>query len=61
MAYEGRIEFRRKLRVGADAAPGPIEFACELGYQACDPRSCRAPAREELIAKGEIVGAGADR
>jgi hypothetical protein len=55
MAYEGKLEFRRKLRVGADAASGPIEVACDLGYQACDPRSCRAPAREELIAKAEVV------
>jgi hypothetical protein len=61
MAYEGKIEFRRTLRVGADAAPGPIEIACELGYQACDPRSCRAPAKMELIAKAEIVRTQANR
>jgi hypothetical protein len=61
MAYEGKLEFRRTLRVGADATPGPIEVACELGYQACDPRSCRAPAKETLITKAEIVRAGPDR
>jgi hypothetical protein len=61
MAYEGTLEFRRKLRIGAAAAPGPIEVVCELGYQACDPVSCRPPARAELTAKAEVVEAGAGR
>jgi Disulphide bond corrector protein DsbC len=57
MAYEGRLEFRRKLKVRADAAPGPIEVACELGYMACDPHSCRPPTKDDLVARAEVVGA----
>jgi hypothetical protein len=55
MVYEGKIEFRRKLQVGPDAKPGVLEAICELGYEACDPSSCRPPTREDVIAKGEVV------
>jgi hypothetical protein len=55
MVHEGTVEFRRRLRAGADAAPGPIVVTCEFGYQACDPSSCRPPTRLEVGAKGEIV------
>jgi hypothetical protein len=57
MAYEGKLEFRRKLKVGADATPGPIEVVCELGYMACDPHSCRPPAKADLVARAEVVRA----
>jgi hypothetical protein len=56
MIYEGSVEFRRKLHVTADGARGAIRVTCEFGYQACDPRSCRPPTREELEAKVEITG-----
>ena len=54
MVYEGAVEFRRRLRVGADVAPGMIEVGCEIGYQACDPSSCRPPARSALKARAEV-------
>ena len=54
MVYEGAVEFRRRLRVGADVAPGVVEVGCEIGYQACDPSSCRPPARSVLKAKAEV-------
>jgi hypothetical protein len=58
--YAGTLEFRHRLRVAQDAAPGPIEVACEFSYQACDPQSCRLPAKADLRARGE-VGAGTER
>jgi len=57
MVYEGELEFRRKLRVGSDAALGSLKVACELGYQACDPFSCHPPTKTELIAKAKVVAA----
>lgn len=59
MIHEGAVEFRCKLRVNGDAAPGPIEVTCEFGYQACDPHSCRPPTREELTGKVEVIGSAA--
>ena len=59
--YEGMVEFRRKLRVRPDAAVGPVSVTCELGYQACDPVSCRPPTKVELVATAEIVGAASQR
>jgi hypothetical protein len=61
MIYEGTPEFRRELRIGPATAPGRIEVACEFGYQACDPRSCRPPDQAELVAKAEVVGAAPRR
>jgi hypothetical protein len=53
--YEGTFEFRRTLRVSPAVATGPVAVALEVGYQACDPHSCRPPARAELKAKAEVV------
>jgi hypothetical protein len=61
MIYEGTVEFRRSLRVETAAAPGRIEVACELGYQACDPHACRPPTKAELVATAEVVGNTASR
>ena len=56
MIYQGSLEFRRKLRVRADAATGPVSVTCEFGYQACDPVSCRPPTKIELSAQAKILG-----
>ena len=61
MIYKGSLEFRRALRVRLDAATGPASVTCEFGYQACDPVSCRPPARVLLSAKAEILGAKSKR
>jgi hypothetical protein len=61
MIYEGTLEFRRKLRVGAAVTLGRVEVACELGYQACDPHSCRPPTKFELVARADVVGASPRR
>ena len=52
---EGPVEFRRRLRV-SDLPPGTRGIRCTIGYQACDPVSCRLPAREELAAEVEVLG-----
>jgi Disulphide bond corrector protein DsbC len=53
--YEGKVEFRHELRVGSDAGRGPIQVTCELGYQACDPHSCRPPTTVTLKAEAEVI------
>jgi DsbC/DsbD-like thiol-disulfide interchange protein len=53
--YEGELTFRRTLNVASDVSTGPLEVACEFGYQACDPFMCRPPAKLALKAKAEIV------
>jgi Disulphide bond corrector protein DsbC len=53
-AYEGAIEFRRRLRVAGDCAVERIDVACELGYQTCNAFSCQLPTRVTLRAKGEV-------
>jgi DsbC/DsbD-like thiol-disulfide interchange protein len=53
--YQGKLTFRRQLRVSPPAVPGPFKVTCELRYQACDPFSCRPPATLALAAGGEII------
>jgi DsbC/DsbD-like thiol-disulfide interchange protein len=53
--YEGAFAFRRPLTVSGQAAPGPVELACELRYQACDPFGCRPPATLIVRARAEVV------
>jgi Disulphide bond corrector protein DsbC len=61
-AYEGAIEFRRRLRVGTDVTPGRIDVSCALGYQACNRFSCQLPTHMKLRASGEVAkGENADR
>jgi DsbC/DsbD-like thiol-disulfide interchange protein len=52
--YEGSLQFSRQLRIGSQVKPGPIHVRCELTYQACDPFSCRAPAKKTLQADAVI-------
>jgi hypothetical protein len=59
MIHEGSFEFCRTLRVSKDTPPGAVAVACEMGYQACDERSCRAPTKVELTARAEVVTAPA--
>jgi DsbC/DsbD-like thiol-disulfide interchange protein len=61
MTYQGAVEFRRELRVRPEAAAGPVSVTCELGYQACDPVSCRPPTMVELAAPFKIVAARSSR
>jgi DsbC/DsbD-like thiol-disulfide interchange protein len=55
--YEGDMTFHRVLKLSPDVAAGPIEIGCEFGYQACDPFSCRPPAKIDLQVKAEVLPA----
>jgi len=46
--YQGKVEFKARLRLAADAKPGTIELKLRLSYQACNDRLCRAPARLDI-------------
>ncbi len=52
--YEGKLTFRRPLRITPRAHVGSLDIACELTYQACDPFHCLPPQTLSLAAKGEI-------
>jgi hypothetical protein len=54
MAYEGKLEFRRKLRAGAGASPGPIEMACELGFLNTADRAAADAILEDAWPVGHI-------
>jgi DsbC/DsbD-like thiol-disulfide interchange protein len=53
--YEGRLTFRRPLKITESARRGPIEIQCEVTYQACDPFRCRPPETLTLSARGEVL------
>lgn len=55
--YEGSVRFTRRLAISRQKVSGPITVTCELGYQACDPFSCRPPESVALKATAEIVPA----
>ncbi len=55
--YEGNVKFTRRLGISRRMISGPITVTCELGYQACDPFSCRPPESVALKATAEIVPA----
>jgi DsbC/DsbD-like thiol-disulfide interchange protein len=55
LVHEGTVTFRRPLRVSGRAAAGPVRVECVLGFQACDPFSCRPPATLGLRAGADIV------
>ena len=41
--YDGSFDVVVKLKLPAQLAPGEHKLKGELGYQACDARSCRPP------------------
>jgi hypothetical protein len=55
--YEGSVKFTRRLAISRQMMSRPINVNCELGYQACDPFSCRPPETMPLKATAEIVQA----
>ena len=42
--YDGHFDVVVELRLPAKLAPGEHKLRGQLGYQACDARSCRPPA-----------------
>jgi len=56
--YQGSVKFTRRLAINRQKDHlGSINVTCELGYQACDPFSCRPPETVDLKATAEIVPA----
>ncbi len=43
--YERKVEFTARLKLAADAKPGPIPLKFVLSYQSCNDRLCLAPAK----------------
>jgi uncharacterized protein len=43
--YEGKVEFTARLKLAADAKPGPIRLRFLLSFQSCNDRLCMAPAK----------------
>jgi uncharacterized protein YyaL (SSP411 family) len=46
--YEGRIQFKARIRLAEDAKPVPTRLNFRLSYQACNDRLCLAPANLEI-------------
>jgi len=46
--YERKVEFKARLKLAADAKPGPIALKFLLSYQTCNDRLCLAPAKMEV-------------
>ena len=46
--YERKVEFKVRLKVAADAKPGPIPLKFVLSYQSCNDHLCLPPAKIEV-------------
>ena len=55
--YEGRLTFRRPLKITERAPAGRIDVSCELTFQACDLFHCLPPQTLSLSARGEVESA----
>jgi uncharacterized protein YyaL (SSP411 family) len=42
--YEGKVKLTARVRLDAQARPGPLALSLKVGYQACNDRACLAPA-----------------
>jgi uncharacterized protein YyaL (SSP411 family) len=52
--YEKKATVTAKIRIPADAKPGPATMSLKLRYQACDDKACLAPATLDLPVSVEI-------
>jgi uncharacterized protein YyaL (SSP411 family) len=53
--YEGKVTLGVHVRIDTEAKPGPRTLKLTLHYQACDERSCVAPARMEVEVPVTVV------
>ena len=44
MVYEHEVKLAARLRLDAQALPGPLTLKLTVAYQACNDRACLAPA-----------------
>jgi thioredoxin:protein disulfide reductase len=56
--YEGDASIRLRLRAAPDAPLGSQDISLQLGYQACNDRSCLPPVKIPVKAHLEIAPAG---
>jgi uncharacterized protein YyaL (SSP411 family) len=42
--YEGEVKLTARVRLDAQAGPGPLTLNLKISYQACNDRACLAPA-----------------
>jgi DsbC/DsbD-like thiol-disulfide interchange protein len=42
--YEGEVKLTARVRLDAQARPGPMTLNLKISYQACNDRACLAPA-----------------
>jgi DsbC/DsbD-like thiol-disulfide interchange protein len=53
--YEGKVTFGVHVHIDPQAKPGPNVLRLTIHYQACDDRSCLAPARMEVEVPMTVV------
>lgn len=51
LTHQGTTVLRQPVRIPADAAPGKLALAGEVGYQACTDRSCLRPTSAPVSAE----------
>jgi cytochrome c biogenesis DsbD-like protein len=50
----GTVEFRQRLHLSPDIAPGHHTLSCDLTYQACNPDLCWPPQTTQLKTEFEV-------
>ncbi len=56
--HEGAVSWTTKIKVPADASPGPVELRGSLGYQVCTKTGCDMPQAIQFVA---ALNVGADQ
>jgi hypothetical protein len=54
LIYEGTIRIEAPIRIGREAAPGPLPVTAELRYQACTQTACMPPTSQSVQFAVEI-------
>ena len=49
--YEGKVEFKARVKISEQARAGTVAVPLNLFYQACNDRVCQAPAQLEILLK----------
>ena len=52
--YEGKVTVTARVKLAADAKPGPATIRVRVHYQACDDRACLAPATLDVPVTIEV-------
>ncbi len=49
--YEGKVEFKARVKISEQARAGTVAVPLNLFYQACNDRVCQVPAQLEILLK----------